>query len=109
MLIFAVLVGLVLGAIVGVLVGPIWFFVAAIGIPVALNMFVRNKARRQRNEFAEQLPENLDVLASALRAGHSLASAMSVVADEAPEPSARGSPGSSWTSSSAFPSTRRWR
>ena len=52
-------------------------------------MFVRNKARRQRNEFAEQLPENLDVLASALRAGHSLAGAMSVVAEEAPEPSKR--------------------
>ena len=57
--------------------------------PVALNMFVRNKARKQRKEFGEQLPENLDVLASALRAGHSLASAMGVVADEAPEPSAR--------------------
>jgi tight adherence protein B len=89
LLIFAVLIGLALGAIVAVLFGPIWFFVFAIGIPVALNMFVRTKARRQRNEFAEQLPENLDVLASALRAGHSLASAMSVVADEAPEPSAR--------------------
>jgi len=89
LLVFAVLAGLVLGATVGVLVGPIWFFVAAIGLPVALNMYVRNKARRQRKEFGEQLPENLDVLASALRAGHSLASAMSVVADEAPEPSAR--------------------
>jgi len=89
MLIFAVLLGFVLGAMVGILVGPIWFFLPAIGLPVALNMYVRNKARRQRNEFAEQLPENLDVLASALRAGHSLASAMSVVADEAPEPSAR--------------------
>ena len=89
LLIFTVLAGLVLGAIVGVLVGPIWFFVAAIGLPVALNMYVRNQARRQRKEFGEQLPENLDVLASALRAGHSLASAMSVVADEAPEPSAR--------------------
>jgi tight adherence protein B len=89
LLIFAVLIGLLLGALVGVLVSPLWFFVFAIGIPVALNMFVRNKARRQRNEFAEQLPENLDVLASALRAGHSLASAMSVVADEAPEPSAQ--------------------
>lgn len=89
MLIFAVLTGLVLGAILGVLLSPLWFFVAAIGVPVALNMYVRNKARRKRNDFAEQLPENLDVLASALRAGHSLASAMSVVADEAPEPSGR--------------------
>ena len=57
--------------------------------PVALNFFVRGKARKVRNEFGEQLPENLDVLASALRAGHSLAGAMGVVADEAPEPSKR--------------------
>ena len=42
-----------------------------------------------RRLFAEQLPENLDVLASALRAGHSLAGAMGVVAEEAPEPSKR--------------------
>ena len=57
--------------------------------PLALNLWVRNKARKIRNEFGEQLPENLDVLASALRAGHSLANAMGVVADEAPEPSKR--------------------
>jgi len=54
-----------------------------------LNLFVRGKARKVRNDFGEQLPENLDVLASALRAGHSLANAMGVVADEAPEPSKR--------------------
>ena len=57
--------------------------------PIVLNLVVRGKARHVRNDFAEQLPENLDVLASALRAGHSLAGAMGVVADEAPEPSKR--------------------
>ncbi len=54
-----------------------------------LNLVVRGKARKVRKDFGEQLPENLDVLASALRAGHSLAGAMGVVADEAPEPSKR--------------------
>ncbi|HUY72602.1 MAG TPA: type II secretion system F family protein, partial [Gaiellaceae bacterium] len=38
-------------------------------------------------KFADQLPDNLDVLASALRAGHSLVGALAVVADDAPEPS----------------------
>jgi tight adherence protein B len=84
----SVLLGLVLGALAGVLLAPFWF-VLAIVPPIALNMWVRNKARRVRNDFGEQLPENLDVLASALRAGHSLANAMGVVADEAPEPSKR--------------------
>ena len=90
MLLLAVVVGLLLGAIVAacssVRSSSSLF---AFGVPIALNLYVRNRARKTRNEFAEQLPENLDVLASALRAGHSLASAMSVVAEEAPEPSKR--------------------
>jgi tight adherence protein B len=84
----SILVGLVVALLGAVLLGPIWF-VLGFAPPLALNMWVRNKARRVRNDFAEQLPENLDVLASALRAGHSLANAMGVVADEAPEPSKR--------------------
>jgi tight adherence protein B len=84
----SVLGGLVLGVLVGALFNPIWFFLAIVP-PLGLNFFVRQKARRVRDDFSEQLPENLDVLASALRAGHSLAGAMGVVADEAPEPSKR--------------------
>jgi len=84
----AVAIGLLLGVVGAVLVGPFWF-ILCIAPPIALNVYVRGKARKVRNDFGEQLPENLDVLASALRAGHSLANAMGVVADEAPEPSKR--------------------
>jgi tight adherence protein B len=42
---------------------------------------------RRRALFAEQLPDNLQVLGSAIRAGHSFVGALSVVAEEAPEPS----------------------
>ena len=42
---------------------------------------------KKRRTFADQLPDNLDVLASALRAGHSLVGALSVVAADATEPS----------------------
>jgi tight adherence protein B len=76
--------GLVIGLLGAVLVGPFWFVLCVVP-PIALNLFVRGKARKIRNDFGEQL----DVLASALRAGHSLANAMGVVADEAPEPSKR--------------------
>jgi tight adherence protein B len=88
MLWISVAVGLALGVLGAVLVGPFWF-ILCIAPPIALNLYVRGKARKIRNDFGEQLPENLDVLASALRAGHSLANAMGVVADEAPEPSKR--------------------
>ena len=80
--------GLALGIVMGALVNPVWFLTVLVP-PVAFNLYVRNRARKVRKLFAEQLPENLDVLASALRAGHSLAGAMGVVADEAPEPSKR--------------------
>ncbi len=88
MLMVAVFSGLLLGVLAAVLIGPLWFIVC-VAPPLALNFYVRGKARKTRNDFGEQLPENLDVLASALRAGHSLANAMGVVADEAPEPSKR--------------------
>ena len=84
----SVFAGLAIAVIGGALLSPFWV-ILAVGPPLALNFYVRGKARSVRNEFAEQLPENLDVLASALRAGHSLAGAMGVVADEAPEPSKR--------------------
>jgi tight adherence protein B len=44
---------------------------------------------QQRQLFASQLPDNLQVLASALRAGHSLVGALSVVVEDSPEPSRR--------------------
>jgi tight adherence protein B len=55
-------------------------------VPVAVWTFVRRKVERKRALFAEQLPDNLAVLSSALRAGHSFVGALSVVVDDAPEP-----------------------
>jgi tight adherence protein B len=60
---------------------------AAFAIPVLVRGFVSRRVDRVRARFAEQLPDNLQVLASALRAGHSLVGALSVVVDDAPEPS----------------------
>jgi tight adherence protein B len=55
-------------------------------IPFAVWSFVKRKAERKRAQFAEQLPDNLAVLASAIRAGHSFVGALSVVVNDAPEP-----------------------
>jgi tight adherence protein B len=56
-------------------------------VPLGIRYYVSFKLARKRRAFGEQLPDNLDVLASALRAGYSLVAALSVVADDAPEPS----------------------
>jgi tight adherence protein B len=65
------------------------FFLALCGllVPVAVRSFVLGRSSRKRRLFDEQLPDNLDVLASGLRAGHSLIGALSVVVHDAPEPS----------------------
>jgi tight adherence protein B len=60
--------------------------VFAIAIPFAVRSVLKNALARQRKLFAEQLPDNLQVLASALRAGHSFIGALAVVVNDAPEP-----------------------
>ena len=55
-------------------------------IPLAVRSYLKRGLARQRRLFAEQLPDNLQVLASALRAGHSFIGALSVVVNDAPEP-----------------------
>ena len=52
----------------------------------AVRLGINRKLRHQRHEFAEQLADNLQIVASALRAGQSMVGAISVVVDEAPEP-----------------------
>ena len=48
--------------------------------------WVRRRVKKVRDAFADQLPETLQLLASALRSGHSLIGAMKVVVENAPEP-----------------------
>jgi tight adherence protein B len=66
----------------------IWPIVAVLGLltPLVTRAIVRHRLGRVRNEFAEQLPSNLQVLASALRAGHSFSGALGVVVENAHEP-----------------------
>ncbi|HEY0417442.1 MAG TPA: VWA domain-containing protein [Gaiellaceae bacterium] len=59
----------------------------ALGIPMIVYSYIRSRLDRVRTRFAEQLPDNLEVLAAALRAGHSLVGALSAVVEAAPEPS----------------------
>jgi tight adherence protein B len=61
----------------------------ALTVPVVVRMGIRFRAGRQRREFEEQLPENLQVIASALRAGHTFLGSLGVMVEDAPEPSRR--------------------
>jgi tight adherence protein B len=65
-IIFSLLIGLLFGA------GPF--------------VYVLRKRRQRFNKFEQGLPETLDLMVSALRAGHSLVSALDLAANEAPDP-----------------------
>src|SRR5437899_5179297 len=49
-------------------------------------LWLLNKRRVRLKKFAAQLPDALELVARALRAGHSLAAGMHVVAEEMPSP-----------------------
>lgn len=63
--------------------------IALIGVPFGVRALVKAQADKQRRLFDEQLADNLQVIASAQRAGHSFLGAMSVSMQEAPEPTKR--------------------
>ena len=63
--------------------------VIGLAVPPAVRLYVSFKAGRQRRAFAEQLADNVQIIASAMRAGHSFVGALSVVVEEAAEPSRR--------------------
>lgn len=71
-----------------VTLGPV-FAVFGLGTPFVARWLVGSRADRQRRLFGEQLPDNLQVLSSALRSGHSLVGALAAVVEDAPEPSRR--------------------
>lgn len=73
--------------VVGLAAGPLFGIVFGLLVPFGVYMYVRARADHVRRAFAEQLPDNLEVLAAALRAGHSLVGALSSVAEGAVEPS----------------------
>jgi tight adherence protein B len=68
--------------------GVKWFFLPVIGmlmfaVPLA---WVWNKRRVRLKKFSAQLSDALELVARALRAGHSLAAGLHVVAEEMPSP-----------------------
>jgi tight adherence protein B len=63
------------------------FMLAGFATPLVARGLIRRKVAAQRDAFADQLPPNLQVLASALRSGHTLVGALSTTVEHADEPS----------------------
>ncbi|PFG38245.1 tight adherence protein B [Georgenia soli] len=86
---FAFLVGVggLVAATTGLLLaGPLVALLVAALAPLAAKIWLSVLAGRRRAAFADQLDDSLQLMASSLRAGHSLLQALASVANEAEEP-----------------------
>jgi tight adherence protein B len=82
------IVGGILASIVAaILLQSLLGLLAGLAAPLVTRYVVSRRVRKTRSAFAEQLPDNLDVLAGALRTGHALMGALAVMVDSADEPS----------------------
>lgn len=60
--------------------------VCAVLVPIIAKLVLRSRGGKRRQAFADQLDESLQMIASALRAGHSLVRALDTASREAPAP-----------------------
>jgi tight adherence protein B len=80
------LVTLGVGAVVTVVGGVLVGLLAAVVVPLLARVFVKFKTSRRQSAFADQLDDSLQLMASSLRAGHSILRALDSVAQEAGSP-----------------------
>ena len=82
-----VIAGSLVAAALGVvLTGPLLGLVLGLVVPILSKIIVSVLTSRRRRAFADQLDGSLQLMASSLRAGHSLLQALNSVATEAEEP-----------------------
>lgn len=68
---------------------PLVGLVAGVVLAFIPYWWVKGKKSKRMNQFSEQLPDALDLMTSALRAGLSFPAALQLVAQESPEPLAQ--------------------
>jgi tight adherence protein B len=74
------------GAVGFLLGGPVLGLVALVVVPFGAKLLLSFKAGRRQAAFADQLDDSLQLMASSLRAGHSLLRAVDAVSTEAAAP-----------------------
>jgi tight adherence protein B len=84
---WTIVAGIVTSLVFALALHTLWGLLVGLLAPVVMRFYVSSRVNQMRGRFAEQLPDNLEVLAGALRAGHSLVGAMNVMVDGAAEPS----------------------
>jgi tight adherence protein B len=77
------------GGVIGtMLVGLLVGLLVAVAIPLGARLYVKIRTSRRQSAFADQLEDSLQLMASSLRAGHSIMRAIDAVSQEADSPTA---------------------
>jgi tight adherence protein B len=79
--------GIVASLAAAIVLQSLWGLLIGLAAPFVTRFLVTRRVRKVRSTFDEQLPDNLDVLAGAMRTGHSVMGALSVMVESADEPS----------------------
>jgi tight adherence protein B len=74
------------GALGFLVAGPVLGLLAVVAVPFGAKLLLRLKSSRRQSAFADQLDDSLQLMASSLRAGHSLLRAVDAVSQEAASP-----------------------
>ena len=69
-----------------VLTGTGLFALLGLAVPLAARAIIKHRLEALRKLFADQLTDKLQVIASAMRAGHSFVGALSIAVEDSPEP-----------------------
>ena len=82
------IVGTILMIVILAVISPV---IAVLGLftPLISRALVSRKLKKVRADFAEQLPANLQILASALRSGYSFTAALTTVVEQSQDPTQR--------------------
>ena len=83
LVIVAALAGCAVGLLLG---GPLLGIALVAAVPVGAKILLTVRASRRQRSFADQLDDSLQLMASSLRAGHSLLQALAAVSREAEVP-----------------------
>ncbi len=85
--VFTGLGGLALGIVTSILLGSAVGMLALLAAPFITKAVINRRLRSVRRTFSDQIPDNLDVLSSGLRTGHSFVGALAVCVEDSAEPS----------------------
>ena len=87
LLFWTIVGGIVASLVAAIVLQSLWGLLVGLAAPFVTRFFVAHKVKKVKSAFDEQLPDNLDVLAGAMRTGHSIMGAMSVMVESADQPS----------------------